>query len=170
MDLYSSSFDTKIGNIKVLVDEDGILHRLFFGNEKKTADSIKSKPGLEIMPSSEKCSLVEEEIREFLDGKIKTFNVKTHLSGTDFQLQVWAELAKIPYGTTISYGELANRIGNPKAVRAVGLANGKNPVPIVIPCHRVIGSDGSLTGFGGGLDIKKKLLEIEGVISSELFE
>ena len=83
--------------------------------------------------------------------------------GTTFQLEVWAALEEIPYGETISYAELAVRVGNPAAVRAVGLANGKNPLPIVVPCHRVIGSDGSLTGFGGGLPTKKFLLKLEGV-------
>jgi methylated-DNA-[protein]-cysteine S-methyltransferase len=81
--------------------------------------------------------------------------------GTDFQLSVWNQLCRIPYGETISYGELARRIGNPKASRAVGLANGSNPIPIIIPCHRVIGSNGKLTGYGGGLLIKEKLLALE---------
>ncbi|HWU75714.1 MAG TPA: methylated-DNA--[protein]-cysteine S-methyltransferase, partial [Rhodanobacter sp.] len=84
-----------------------------------------------------------------------------HPLGTPFQLEVWHELARIPYGTTLSYGEMARRIGQPKAVRAVGAANGRNPLPIVLPCHRVIGSDGSLTGFGGGLPIKRQLLAME---------
>ena len=81
--------------------------------------------------------------------------------GTPFQFEVWRRLCDIPYGETISYGELADRIGNPKASRAVGLANGSNPIPIVIPCHRVIGSNGKLTGYGGGLPIKEKLLALE---------
>jgi methylated-DNA-[protein]-cysteine S-methyltransferase len=83
------------------------------------------------------------------------------LDGTEFQLLVWRNLRKIPYGETISYGQLARRIGSPHAARAVGLANGSNPIPIIIPCHRVIGSNGDLTGFGGGLPVKKKLLELE---------
>ena len=81
--------------------------------------------------------------------------------GTEFQKRVWKALLTIPYGETMSYGELAKKIGEPKAVRAVGAANGQNPIPIIVPCHRVIGSDGSLTGFGGGLENKKKLLELE---------
>ena len=85
------------------------------------------------------------------------------LIGTEFQKKVWKTLASVPFGTTISYGELAARIGNPDAARAVGLANGKNPIPIIIPCHRVIGKDGSLTGFGGGIEVKKQLLELEGI-------
>ena len=81
--------------------------------------------------------------------------------GTEFQKRVWKALLTIPYGETMSYGELAKKIGEPKAVRAVGAANGQNPIPIIVPCHRVIGSDGSLTGFGGGIENKKKLLELE---------
>lgn len=84
------------------------------------------------------------------------------LDGTEFQLLVWRNLRKIPYGETVSYGQLAQRIGSPQAARAVGLANGSNPIPIIIPCHRVIGSNGDLTGFGGGLAVKKKLLALEG--------
>ena len=84
-----------------------------------------------------------------------------YLQGTDFQKQVWNELLKIPYGETISYGELARRIGNPKAMRAVGAANGKNSIPIIIPCHRVINADGNLHGYGGGLWRKKRLLNLE---------
>jgi methylated-DNA-[protein]-cysteine S-methyltransferase len=92
---------------------------------------------------------------------LKEFDLPLAMEGTEFQLRVWNELRAIPYGETISYMRLARRIGNPKAVRAVGLANGSNPIPIIVPCHRVIGSDGSLTGFGGGLPTKKLLLELE---------
>jgi len=92
--------------------------------------------------------------------KLEKFDLQLAPEGTSFQLEVWRRLCEIPYGATVSYGELANRIGNPKACRAVGLANGSNPIPIVIPCHRVIGSNGNLTGYGGGLPIKEKLLRI----------
>ena len=101
------------------------------------------------------------QLDEYFAGNRKTFDVEMELSGTDFQTKVWGALAEIPYGTTVTYGDLAVRIGNPKACRAVGLANGKNPVPIIIPCHRVIGKDGSLTGFGGGMGIKQMLLDLE---------
>jgi methylated-DNA-[protein]-cysteine S-methyltransferase len=92
---------------------------------------------------------------------LKEFEAPVVLEGTEFQVRVWRELQKIPYGETISYGELARRIGNANAMRAVGLANGANPIPIIVPCHRVIGSNGKLTGFGGGLPNKKKLLALE---------
>jgi methylated-DNA-[protein]-cysteine S-methyltransferase len=100
-------------------------------------------------------------LKAYFRGELKEFDLPLEMQGTEFQLRVWNELRAIPYGETISYAQLAGRIGNPKAVRAVGLANGSNPIPIIVPCHRVIGSDGSLTGFGGGLATKKKLLELE---------
>jgi methylated-DNA-[protein]-cysteine S-methyltransferase len=102
-----------------------------------------------------------QQLREYFAGERKTFSLTLHPEGTDFQRVVWSELQKIRYGETISYKQLAERIGKPKAVRAVGAANGSNPIPIIIPCHRVIGNDGSLTGFGGGLPLKKQLLELE---------
>jgi methylated-DNA-[protein]-cysteine S-methyltransferase len=101
------------------------------------------------------------QLEAYFKGKLQHFDLPLALDGTDFQLLVWRNLQKIPYGETVSYGQLAKRIGNPTAARAVGLANGSNPIPIIIPCHRVIGSNGDLTGFGGGLPIKKKLLALE---------
>jgi methylated-DNA-[protein]-cysteine S-methyltransferase len=104
---------------------------------------------------------VIRQLQAYFDGKLKEFDLPLVLEGTDFQLLVWNRLRKIPYGETVSYGQLARRIGKPEAARAVGLANGSNPIPIIVPCHRVIGSNGDLTGFGGGLPIKKKLLALE---------
>lgn len=101
------------------------------------------------------------QLSEYFAGERKTFSLTLIPEGTEFQRAVWSELQNIPYGETISYKDLAERIGKPKAVRAVGAANGANPIPIIIPCHRVIGNDGSLTGFGGGLPLKKRLLELE---------
>ncbi|HZQ19829.1 MAG TPA: methylated-DNA--[protein]-cysteine S-methyltransferase [Terriglobales bacterium] len=101
------------------------------------------------------------QLRAYFAGELKDFDLPLAPQGTEFQQNVWAELCKIPYGETISYGELARRIGNPNASRAVGLANGSNPIPIIIPCHRVIGSNGKLTGYGGGLPTKEKLLALE---------
>lgn len=108
---------------------------------------------------------VLNQLDAYFDGSLKKFNLTLDLDfktqGTPFQQNVWRELLKIPYGQTLSYGELAARIGNPNAFRAVGMANGKNPISIIVPCHRVIGKDGSLTGFGGGIDVKKQLLCLE---------
>ncbi len=108
------------------------------------------------------------ELEACFSGTRKTFSIPLRASGTVFQRRVWDALAEIPWGETRSYGDIARRIGNPKGVRAVGLANGRNPLPIVVPCHRVIGSDGSLTGYGGGLPIKVKLLALEGITTPGL--
>jgi methylated-DNA-[protein]-cysteine S-methyltransferase len=105
---------------------------------------------------------VVKQLDEYFAGERRAFELPLAPSGTAFQQQVWRELTQIPYGETISYAELACRVGNPRASRAVGLANGANPLPIIVPCHRVIGANGSLTGFGGGLDMKRHLLELEG--------
>jgi len=104
---------------------------------------------------------VIEELTAYFAGQLRAFTVPVVLAGTPFQQRVWAALQRIPYGTTTSYVALARQIGSPGAMRAVGLANGANPVAIVVPCHRVIGADGSLTGFGGGLRIKRTLLDLE---------
>lgn len=106
--------------------------------------------------------LAIRELEEYFAGRRRTFDVPLAPRGTAFQLEVWQALRAIPYGETVSYAELAARIGRADAARAVGLANGANPLPVIVPCHRVIGSDGSLTGFGGGLSIKRALLELEG--------
>ncbi|TLS44983.1 methylated-DNA--[protein]-cysteine S-methyltransferase [Streptomyces montanus] len=110
---------------------------------------------------------VMDELRAYFAGELKEFTVPLRLDGTPFQRSVWEQLRKIPYGETRTYGALADALGSPKASRAVGLANGKNPVGIIVPCHRVVGADGSLTGYGGGLDRKQRLLDFE--MGSALF-
>ena len=111
---------------------------------------------------------VSRQLLEYFDGKRKSFDVPLALSGTEFQVSVLEALQAIPYGETTSYGAIAKQIGRPKAVRAVGAANGRNPIPIIVPCHRVIGSGGDLTGFGGGLDTKAELLRLEAENSGAL--
>jgi methylated-DNA-[protein]-cysteine S-methyltransferase len=110
-----------------------------------------------------------KQLREYFEYKRKVFDLPLEIIGTDFQKRVWKELIKIPYGETISYKELAIRLGNLKTIRAAARANGANPLPIIIPCHRVIGSDGKMVGYGGGVDVKEKLLELEGSKNLELF-
>lgn len=105
----------------------------------------------------------QRELEEYFSGRRKSFSVPICMQGTAFQMRVWAELVKIPYGETISYGELAGRVGNARACRAVGQANHVNPIPIIVPCHRVLSANGRLTGYAGGTQIKRRLLEIEGV-------
>jgi methylated-DNA-[protein]-cysteine S-methyltransferase len=110
------------------------------------------------------CDVLDEaarQLRAYFAGDLRRFELPLDLAGTEFQVAAWRALADIPYGTTISYGEQARRLGRPRAVRAVGAANGRNPLPIVLPCHRIVGADGSLVGFGGGLSLKRRLLEHE---------
>ncbi|MQA91051.1 MAG: methylated-DNA--[protein]-cysteine S-methyltransferase [Gemmatimonas sp.] len=123
----------------------------------------RSRTGMSWVRTSSPFKHAREQLIAYFTGGLSEFTLPLATRGTPFQMRVWEGLRSIPYGQTISYGELAHRIGDPKAVRAVGSANGRNPLPIVLPCHRVIGADGSLTGYGGGLDRKRTLLELEGV-------
>lgn len=111
---------------------------------------------------------VADQLDSYFAGHLHSFDLPLHPQGTAFQRKVWAALLEIPYGETISYLELARRIGNPNSVRAVGLANGRNPLPIVVPCHRVVGSNGALVGYAGGLPIKRALLALEGALAPQL--
>ena len=108
------------------------------------------------------------QLRAYFAGQLRRFELPLDLRGTDFQLRVWRELERIPYGETRSYLQIAEAIGAPRAVRAVGAANGANPIPIVVPCHRVIGASGKLVGYGGGLPLKKRLLQLEGALALPL--
>src|SRR5580698_10285464 len=144
-----------IGPLMLAGDEAGLrLVHFATGRRPKSpqADWIEDKA-----PFKE----VTRQLEAYFEGKLQDFDLPLVLDGTEFQLLVWRNLQKIPYGETVSYGQLAKRIGSPDAARAVGLANGSNPIPIIIPCHRVICSNGDLTGFGGGLPLKKKLLALE---------
>ena len=114
--------------------------------------------------------LAARQLREYFSGSRRTFDVPLRMTGTEFQRRVWQELSEIPFGTTWSYGQLAKRLDNRNACRAVGLANGRNPIAIIVPCHRVIGANGTLTGFGGGLSRKQWLLAHEGVVPSKSLE
>jgi methylated-DNA-[protein]-cysteine S-methyltransferase len=114
-------------------------------------------------PAAGPLSEVARQLEEYFTGRRRVFDLPIRMEGTEFQRRAWRMLMEIPYGQTRSYGEQAKRIGNPNASRAVGLANGRNPIPIVVPCHRVIGADGSLTGFGGGIERKRWLLAHEGL-------
>ena len=147
--------ETESGPIYVEVDEDGAVTRCGFSGDAPT-----SALGPNV-------SRVLEQLREYFSGRRKNFDVEIRLEGTDFQRSVWEALRAIPFGETISYAELARRVGSPKAVRAVGRANGANPVAVIVPCHRVVGSDGSLTGYGGGMVRKCHLLRLEGVELNE---
>ena len=146
--IYKGCFTSDIGSI--CVEDNG--EKLISVKLCKSAES------------SNRSALTEKainQLKEYFCGTRKSFDLPLEMKGTDFQKKVWSALCSIPYGETRSYGEIAEMIGNPKAVRAVGGANNKNRFMIIVPCHRVIGADGSLTGYAGGIDVKKKLLELE---------
>ena len=145
-------YETKIGNIGIK-EIDGKISNLYFKeNEFNIDDEIKEVPILK------EASI---QLNKYLNGDLKEFSLPLVVKGTDFMMKVWNELENIPYGETLSYKELGKRIGNPKGARAIGLACNKNPIPIVIPCHRVVGSNGNLTGYRGGIKLKVKLLNLE---------
>jgi len=152
---YHTQIDSPIGALFLTLEQDQLTNVCIY-QQKRTVDVNP-----EWICSERPFRAIAKQFSEYFRGKRREFEIPLRLDGTDFQTSVWNELLKIPYGETTSYGELAKRIGNPKAVRAVGLANGRNPIPIVVPCHRVIGSDGKLTGFGGGLENKTLLLRLE---------
>lgn len=147
--------ESPVGPLLLVADASG-LRRIDFVNGRNPA---QSNP--EWREDAGRMGETIRQLRAYFAGELENFDLPLAPQGTPFQLSVWNRLCEIPYGETISYGELARRLGNPNASRAVGLANGSNPIPIVIPCHRVIGSNGKLTGYGGGLPIKEKLLALE---------
>lgn len=162
--IWFDDMPTPIGRLRLVADTEG-LREIWFetGRHQKAADPSWIR-------AAEPVAEARRQLEEYFAGERQHFTLKLHPLGTPFQLQVWHELGRIPYGVTISYGELARRIDQPLAVRAVGAANGRNPLPIVLPCHRVIGSNGSLTGFGGGLPTKRFLLSMEDrVVHGDLF-
>jgi methylated-DNA-[protein]-cysteine S-methyltransferase len=144
-----------VGRLLIAGNEQGLRYISFMKGKHRITPEIEWR---------EDRAYLGEPIRQldlYFQGRLKEFTLRLAPQGTPFQLEVLRALQKVSYGETISYGDLARRIGRPKASRAVGMANARNPLPIVIPCHRVIGSNGSLVGFGGGLDIKQKLLDLE---------
>jgi len=142
--------ETPIGPLAAVFDVEGRLTELRFDG------------GTPDQPAGRRRSAVEAQLEEYFRGKRQAFDIPLHLKGTEFQVAVWNALLEIPYGDTITYAELARRIGRPSAIRAVGAANGANPIPVIVPCHRVIGSNGTLTGYGGGIERKQWLLALEG--------
>jgi methylated-DNA-[protein]-cysteine S-methyltransferase len=166
MNAYVDSFPTPVGEMTAAVDERGRLLRLEFadGRAGRSLARDLGDQGYSVVPDRGRCTTVVEQLAEYFAGDRQEFDLAVAPRGSEFQLRVWEELRRIPYGTTISYGELARRLGRPHGSRAVGRANGTNPIAIVVPCHRVIGADGSLTGYGGGLPVKRALLALEGAL------
>lgn len=155
--------DSPVGPL-TLAGEDGALSGLYLCEQRH-------RPPRERFGTEDPAGFdaVAEQLAEYFAGERTTFDLPLRLHGTPFQRRVWEALCEIPYGETTSYGELAERIGRPGAARAVGLANGRNPVSIIVPCHRVVGSTGSLTGYGGGIAVKRQLLDFERSAELTLF-
>lgn len=153
--MYYCYLNTPIGDLLLAGDEDALCLVGF------PEGSMRRDPEPDWIYSEKPFAEPIRQLNDYFAGNLQQFDLKLRPGGTEFQMQVLDELQKIPYGTTASYGDIARRIGRPKAVRAVGAANGRNPLPIIIPCHRVIGSSGDLTGFGGGIPTKEALLRLE---------
>ncbi len=152
--LYSRIIDSPVGALTAISSDDGLVAILWPEDERLDLDAqpVENHPVLDAAAA---------QLAEYFAGDRTSFDLPLDLRGTEFQVEVWQALAEIPFGETSTYGEQANRIGRPKASRAVGAANGRNPLSIVLPCHRIVGKDGSLTGFAGGLDAKRFLLDHE---------
>lgn len=158
--MHMDTVDTPIGTLVLAADEEGLRH-IEFPSNRHPADRASWAHGA-TGTAADTIATTARQLCEYFNGMRRVFDLPLAPRGTDFQRRVWRALATIPFGTTWSYQELARAIGQTQAMRAVGAANGRNPLPIVVPCHRVIGADGSLTGFGGGLVIKAALLRLEG--------
>lgn len=150
MSVYT--YPTDIGNITI-TEKHGSITGVYFATDKQPENMEQQETPL--------LKEAAKQLKSYLDGRLREFSLPLTPDGTAFMKQIWKALCEIPYGETASYKEIAAKIGNPKAYRAVGLANNRNPIPLFIPCHRVIGTDGSLTGYRGGLELKNRLLRLE---------
>ncbi len=162
--LFYITLDSPLGKLLVASSEEGVVRIIL--PRKEAIDPVavlgNEFPGSTPVEDYYKNIRVVDELKRYFDGCLRRFSVNLDLRGTGFQRKVWEAVSCVPYGQTRSYGEIAKIIGNPGAARAVGQANRRNPVPIIVPCHRILGANGSLTGFGGGIEMKKRLLELEG--------
>ena len=163
--LYFASSEIAGIHLKVFASHNGIV-RIFLNNKSAF---IESSNQTNLQPDDPFLFNVFQQLDEYFHNKRKIFNIPLDIQGTEFQKKVWHELLKSPFGKTVSYKTIAQRIGDIKSIRAVGGANGANPIPIIIPCHRVVNSDGTIGGYSGGIKIKEKLLELEGSINPRLF-
>lgn len=153
------TYDSKAAKLYIATENKSILAICFSKPDEAYLKALLLLPSLTI--SGKACDELDEQLDRYFDGKDPHFSVQMELHGTEFQKKVWQACATIPFGETRSYSDIAHMIGNPKATRAVGSALGKNPIPIIIPCHRVLRANGELGGFAGGLEVKQKLLKIE---------
>lgn len=149
---FREFIDTPVGCLQICADDEGICALLYAPEDDAREES------------NDHTRKAKQQLEEYFQGKRQSFDLSISVKGTDFQQSVWQQLKAIPFGECRSYADIANILDKPKAVRAVGAANGRNPLPIIVPCHRVIGSNGALTGFAGGLDMKEWLLRHEGYL------
>ena len=164
MRIYVSELHSPVGTLHLASSNQGVACISLSGKEELLKDLERLFPDMELEENASKNKKVIRQLKEFFSGTRKDFDLRLHLIGTEFHKLVWRQLCQVPFGQTASYKEIAERIGRPKAMRAVGQANHRNPIPIIIPCHRIIGANGHLVGFGGGLDMKRFLLSHEGVL------
>lgn len=155
MPLFCKTIPSPVGALKLVASDAGLMAVLWENDGRVRLGELRDDPEHPILLEAER------QLGEYFEGRRTGFSVRLDMAGTEFQLKVWRALLTIPFGETRSYGELARQVGNPNASRAVGAANGKNPLSIIAPCHRAIGSNGSLTGFAGGLAAKRYLLALE---------
>lgn len=166
MDLVIGPVETAAGVFGALVTPRG-LARLSFPGESLDACRAFAKrwwPNAPLLDDDGRLQPIRSQLAAYFRGELRDFSLALDMQGTPFQQQVWAALQQVPFGQTCSYAAIAQAIGRPTAVRAVGRANGANPVPVVVPCHRIIGSSGKLVGYAGGLEIKRQLLQLEGIL------
>ena len=161
MNLFFETFSTPFGEFSLAVDETGALAASAFGNELVLRTRLDKKMAITLTADSSRTLLARRQVRAYCAGELREFDLPLAPRGTAFQQRAWAALGAIPFGATRTYGQQAALLGNPAASRAVGRANATNPICLIVPCHRVIGRDGSLTGFAFGEDIKRRLLEHE---------
>ncbi len=160
--MYYDFLDTPVGRLLLALDGQGLRHIDFETGRRPTPIGVDWERGAGALHEA------RTQLKAYFAGRLTQFDLPLAPHGTDFQQQVWLELLRIPYAATMSYGEIARRLGDPTASRAVGAANGRNPLPIVVPCHRVVGADGSLTGYAGGLQRKRWLLDHEATVAGSM--
>ena len=162
MTVFQTRIDSPVGPLLLAASDAGLHAIEFHASRHPVRRRVEWRDGRHPLLDA-----ARDQLQEYFDGRRRSFELPLAPAGTTFQRQVWLALGEIPYGATQTYSQLAARLGRPTATRAVGAANGRNPLPIVLPCHRVIGADGSLTGFGGGLPTKQYLLQLEGAVPQD---
>lgn len=178
--LHTTIMQSPVGPLFLAASESGLFALEFYARlpgqrtirpnprDLRSENGRRENEGIQFVESPRVMQPYVQELEQYFGGARRRFSFPLDLRGTDFQLACWRALLEIPYGETRTYAEIARAVGKPQAFRAVGMANNRNPAAIVVPCHRVIASDGTLCGYGGGLDIKRKLLELEGAVSGRL--